>query len=88
MDVVSTSVLPVAGVHWVSPAGAPMLTVVCRATFALQPVVSRLADQQDPIVRADVHWGQDPQRSLLAASDLVPHKARPEVLLVGHAYAP
>ena len=87
MDVVSSSVLPVAGLRWMSPAGAPMLTVVCRATFALQPIVARLADEQDAIAAADVPPGPDPRR-LPAASDLVPHKARPEVLLVGRAYAP
>lgn len=88
MDVVSTSVLPVAAVRWSSPSGAPALTVVCRATFALQPIASRLAEEQDPIAAADVYPGQDPRRSLQIASDLVPHKARPEVILVGHAYAP
>ena len=88
MNVLSTSVLPVAAVRWMSSSGVPALTVVCRATFALQPIVSRLAEEQDPIAVSDTYWNNDPRRSLQAASDLVPYKARAEVLLVGHAYAP
>lgn len=65
-----------------------MLTVVCKATFALLPGASVLAEDQDPLNEADDHWNDDEGRSLHAASDLVPFKRGADVFLVGHAYAP
>ena len=64
------------------------LTVVCKATFALAPGISPLADAQEAISETDNHWDDDLARSLYAPSDLAPKKPRPEVLLVGSAYAP
>ncbi|WP_197041424.1 DUF2169 family type VI secretion system accessory protein [Chondromyces apiculatus] len=62
--------------------------MICKATFALAPGESRLADHQEPILDLDSHWEDDVGRSLRVPSDLVPHKARADVLLVGSAYAP
>jgi hypothetical protein len=61
---------------------------MCKATFVLTPTLSPLADDQEGLYDADEHWDDDLLRSLHNASDLVPFKARPEVLVVGHAYAP
>ncbi|MBK8256846.1 MAG: DUF2169 domain-containing protein [Polyangiaceae bacterium] len=88
MEVVTSSVLPVAGLQWISSSGVPALTVVCRATFQVQPIVCRLAEDQEPIVTADAFWQDDPRGPLRLASDLIPYKARAEVVLTGHAYAP
>jgi hypothetical protein len=88
MDVVSTCPLRVASLVWQPRAGAFTLTVVVKATFRLAPEVCPLADEQDDPFEADDHWDDDEARSLRAASDLAPRKARPEVLLVGHAFAP
>jgi hypothetical protein len=88
MEVVSSGPLPVASIAWQTRSGGASLTVVCRATFVLRPGESPLADEQDPPCPVDVHWNDEPWESLRAASDLVPFKRRPEVLVVGHAYAP
>jgi hypothetical protein len=68
--------------------GTFTLTVVCRATFHLEPVECPLAREQDPPLEEDNHWNDDPSRSLYAPSDLVPFKPRADVLLVGNAFAP
>ena len=53
MEVVSLSALPVASVVWQSSPGATMLTVICKATFSLEPGESPLADEQEPITDLD-----------------------------------
>jgi hypothetical protein len=63
------------------------LTVVCKATFRLQPGEVALAEP-DAINEDDTHWDDDPSRSLSAPTDLYPFKPRADVLLVGSAYAP
>jgi hypothetical protein len=88
MEVVSLSPLRVASVLWQPRPGAYALTVVCKATYALAPGECTLARDQEPPNEADAHWNDDPARSLHFASDLVPFKARPEVLLTGLSYAP
>ncbi|MFT3764205.1 MAG: DUF2169 domain-containing protein [Minicystis sp.] len=88
MDVVSACPLRVASIVWQPRAGAWAITVVCKATFALLPGVSPLAEEQEDIFEADAHWDDDPRRSLAAASDLAPFRRRAEVILVGHAHAP
>jgi hypothetical protein len=65
-----------------------MLTVVCKATFRLLPDESPLSDEQEYPNEDDNYWDDDPDRSLYSPSDLVPFKARADVLLVGQAYAP
>lgn len=72
--------------HWRGTTYAQ--TVVVKATFRLTPDTCQLANQQDPPVKADVYADGDSRRSLLAASEKVPHKPRADVMLVGHAYAP
>lgn len=52
----------------------------------LWPDVSPLVAEQESVVEADVHSGEGGRLAL--ASDLVPLKLRPEVLVVGHACAP
>ena len=88
MDVVSTCPLRVASVVWQPRAGAWALTLVCKATFQLQPGVSPLAEAQAAPAEDDVHQDGDPTRSLHVPGDLVPFKARADVLLAGHAFAP
>src|SRR5580700_11603387 len=64
------------------------LSVVCRATYDLVPLESRLAEDQEPPAEEDDYWDDDPRRSLRCPTDLVPFKARADVLLVGSAFAP
>ncbi|WP_437927352.1 DUF2169 domain-containing protein [Sorangium sp. So ce291] len=65
-----------------------MQTFVCKSTFTLYPGVCALAAEQEPLHLSDRHWGDDACWSLYAASDLVPHRARADVVLVGHAFSP
>ncbi len=88
MEVVSECPLTVGSVLWQSGPRAWTLTVVAKATFALAPSLSLFANEQEPVHDQDRPWEDDPSRSLRIASDLVPFKRRPEVLVVGHAYAP
>ena len=86
MDLVSQCALRVANVVWRPGHGGFAFTVVCKATFELRPDVSPLAAEQESVVLADVYVEEG--GGLVVASDLVPFKKRPEVLLTGHAYAP
>ncbi|MFO0588855.1 MAG: DUF2169 domain-containing protein [Polyangiaceae bacterium] len=87
MDLVAPGPLRVTLLRWLFSNGAPALTVVCKATFSLRPGQSPLAPQQDEPNEDDTYWDDDSQRSLSAPSDLVPFKARGDVVLVGSAYA-
>src|SRR5687767_5935849 len=88
MEVVSACSLPVGSIVWQSRSGGASLTVVCKATYALCPVESQLAGEQDPLHDADRFWNDDPRQALRLASDFAPFKRRADVLLTGHAYAP
>lgn len=88
MDVVSLCPLRVTSVLWQPQRGGYVLTVVAKATFRLQPVEAALAEEQEYPNDDDNYWNDDPQRSMHSPTDLVPFKARPEVLVVGHAFAP
>jgi hypothetical protein len=88
MDVLCLAPFRVGTLPWQPKPGAHALTVVCKATFRLAPGECALAEMQEQLNEADDHWSDDPARSLYAASDLVPRKARADVMLVGHAFAP
>src|SRR5262245_18288389 len=88
MRTVSNCPLPVSSWLWQSAPSAWSLTVVCRATFLLAPTEARLAPDQEPPLSEDDHWNDDAERSLRAGSDLAPLKLRPDITLVGHAFAP
>jgi hypothetical protein len=87
MDAVSTCPLPVGSLLW-QRASKWAFTVVCRATFTLQPGDATLAPDQELPELTDTHWDDDPRRSLRAPSDLAPLKPMADVVLVGMAYAP
>ena len=88
MDVVSLCPLRVASFLWQPQRGGYVFTVVAKGTFRLGPIESRLAQEQEYPNDDDNYWNDDPARSLYSPTDLVPFKARPEVMLVGHAFAP
>lgn len=87
MDVISSCPLRVASVRWQPRSGAHALTVVCKATYDLQPGTSALATEQEPPWENDVYGDADSSR-ICAASDLAPFKRRVDVLVMGHAHAP
>ncbi len=70
MEVVSLSALPVASVLWQSSPGSTVLTVICKATFTLEPGESPLAEEQEPV----------------SDHDRTATKAAAGVLLVGPGY--
>ncbi|WP_437484888.1 DUF2169 domain-containing protein [Sorangium sp. So ce1014] len=86
MDLISECALGVAKVGWQPRHGSFAFTVVCKTTFELRPEISPLAATQVPVVEADVYTGEGD--GLALASELVPFKKRPEVLVAGRAYAP
>jgi hypothetical protein len=88
MDVVALSPVLVDRLVWRRDAERWALTVVVKATFDLAPGEVRLASQPIPVTASDVHEGNSAGRALVAPTDLVPFKARADVILVGHAYAP
>lgn len=65
-----------------------MLTVICKATFDLEPEESPLAADQDEPTPHDEYWNDDANASLRAASDILPFKRSADVVVVGYAYAP
>ena len=87
MNVIAIGPLPVDSLVWQGPANR-ILTIVCKATFTLCPGESPLSPVQQPLNSEDVHLEIEPGRSMEAPSDLVPFKARADVLLVGFAFAP
>ncbi|MEP7125203.1 MAG: DUF2169 domain-containing protein [Byssovorax sp.] len=88
MEVFAQPPFNAGSITWQEQPGQWTLTVVCKATFVLAPGMSPLADAQEALNETDNHWDDDLARSLYAPSDLAPKKPRPEVLLVGSAYAP
>lgn len=65
---------------------AEVATFIAKATFVLCPDddPSAWPDGPDPL-SGDIHWEDDPGKSLRYASDLVPRKPRADLLLVGSA---
>lgn len=88
MDIASLCSLHAAGFVWQPTAGSFTQTVMVKATFRLEPLVSPLAPEQEPLNEEDNHWNDDPTRSVVAPSDWAPFKPCADVLLVGHAFAP
>lgn len=88
MKVISVCPLSTSSLIWQPRAGSYALSVVCKATYALSPGEASLAQEQEEINESDDHWNDDPNRSVRAPSDVMPMKARAEVMVVGHAFAP
>ena len=88
MEILASPPLRAGSVLWQEQPGQWTLTVVCKATYALAPGEASLAPEQEDVNEQDNHWDDDPQRSVYAPGDLAPFKLRPEVMLVGSAFAP
>src|SRR5689334_331228 len=89
MDVVLDNCpLRVATIVWQPRPGTFVLSVLCKATYAIRPTECALLPEQDALSNRDSHWEDNPARSLRAASDFCPVKPRADVVLVGQAYAP
>jgi hypothetical protein len=88
VSLVALSAAPVGSLLWQRPPNAPVLTIVCRATFVLQPGEAVLAAEQEPLAAAERPYPDGSSRGIYAPCDLVPMKPAADVVLVGHAFAP
>jgi hypothetical protein len=88
MDVISICRLRVASLLWQPGQGRWALTAIAKATIPLGPGPSALVPEQEAPNQSDRHFADDPELSAYAPSDLVHHKPRADVVLVGHAFAP
>jgi hypothetical protein len=88
MKVISLSPFRCMPLTWQPRPGRWALTVVCKATYKLEPGEVVLADEQEALKRGDVHRAKDPSSSVYYPSDRLPKKAKVDVLLVGHARSP
>ncbi|MRG97572.1 DUF2169 family type VI secretion system accessory protein [Polyangium spumosum] len=77
-----------AGVVAFRTGGVLHATVITKATFAFAPDAPMSRVDPQPILREEVHHGDNPARSVRFTSDLVPYLARADVLFTGHGYAP
>jgi hypothetical protein len=64
------------------------LTVAAKATYALAPGPLKPHHVQLPLDRHERQWDDDETRSVAVMSDVVPYKARPEVIVVGATFRP
>ncbi|MDI1482689.1 DUF2169 domain-containing protein [Polyangium sp. y55x31] len=62
-------------------------SVITKATFAFAPDAPMPRVEPQPILREEVHHGDNPARSVRFTSDLVPYLARADVLFTGHGHA-
>ncbi|WP_437310833.1 DUF2169 domain-containing protein [Sorangium sp. So ce388] len=69
-------------------AGQLRVAAVVKASFAMVQDRTMVLTEPDPLVTTDLHRDNNPGASLVAATDLVPYRARADVLLIGHARAP
>jgi hypothetical protein len=74
----------------VRPDGRELLVVAVKGTFKIpaHEEEPRLADEQIPLVEADIFTGNPGLSAPLYESDYAPHKPRCDVILNGSAYAP
>ena len=64
------------------------LAVAAKATYGLAPGPLRPHHVQLPLDRHERQWDDDETRSVAVMSDVVPYKARPEVIVVGSTFRP
>lgn len=68
--------------------GGMHLTAVVKAQFAMRPDHPMEVVDAPQLVARDVHEDDDPTRSLIEASDMVPFRPKADVWLRGHAQTP
>ena len=68
--------------------GYEALTVVLKATFQVETGACVRAEEQLPLVEADLFHGDPATTSMKLHTDLAPWKPATDVVLLGHAYAP
>jgi hypothetical protein len=68
--------------------GRTSCVVAVKGTFAVNPDGStHLADEQEPMVYADVHYGDPEVTSIKYECDFAPFKPATDIIVHGHAYS-
>ncbi|WP_437650059.1 DUF2169 domain-containing protein [Sorangium sp. So ce362] len=76
-----------AAVSWRTQ-GRRYITIVVKASFAFTPGAAMWRTAPQEILRAEVHHGKNPARSVRFTGDLAPYLGRADVLFTGDAHAP
>lgn len=91
MNLINATGMPVGYAMGLQPDGRELLAVVVKGTFAIPHDATeepRLADEQVPLVEADVFTGEPGLSAPLYECEFAPRKPRCDILLNGSAYAP
>ena len=88
MEIRSLCPLPTASLVFRPREGRHAIAVICKITYRLEPGVSTLAAEQEPIQVEEQHFEGDPKQSLERPTDIVPGKPQVDVVVVGSAHAP
>jgi hypothetical protein len=90
MDLLNATKMQAGYTMGMQPDGRELLVVVVKGTFTIPKngEEPQLADEQVPLVEADVFTGEPGFSAPLYESDYPPYKPRCDVLLNGSAYAP
>jgi hypothetical protein len=67
--------------------GRPLLVLISKATYVLEPGRLRLADAQLPVNMEGEYWGPPEESSYRHEPECAPFKPATDVVLVGHAHA-
>ncbi|WP_437818740.1 DUF2169 domain-containing protein [Sorangium sp. So ce1078] len=76
-----------AAVSWRTQ-GRRYITILVKASFAFTPGAAMWRTEPQEILRAEVHHGKNPARSVRFTGDLAPYLGRADVLFTGDAHAP
>jgi hypothetical protein len=76
----------VAAVAW-RAAGITRVTVIAKASFAFASDAPMPRMEPQAVLRAEVHHGNSPMKSVRLTTDLAPYLHQADVLFTGHAYA-
>jgi len=68
--------------------GRPLLLLVVKATYALEPSGLKLADEQVPVTWSGESWGKPGESSDKYEPECAFIKSATDVALIGHAYPP
>ncbi|XXX81026.1 DUF2169 domain-containing protein [Sorangium sp. So ce134] len=68
--------------------GQRYITIIVKASFAFTPGAAMWRTEPQEILRAEVHHGKNPARSVRFTGDLAPYLSRADVLFTGDAHAP
>src|SRR5262245_17830445 len=87
LQVTNRTPFQTATLFWQDDQGQAKLTVIVKATFTIATPAA-VAPEQLAIFAKDVPHDGSPETSVRFELDLVPHKPRTDVVLVGRAHAP